>query len=189
MDVEGRETALPSDYDRDSDSFTAYTPSATTNSAAIPHHPAISEPQMSSIPTPGLSFHIKCIETGKVITIQKGEVVLALESEQSTRWECVENHGFLGFRDPSSYNFLGYNNHEELCCKVRHHMLWERFHVKETKRGSYHISMTHYDNWIGLMLGGELRPLGRFEKDGLEKIKLTADRGSAINWRFINVPA
>lgn len=174
----------------DLENSTVYTPSSTSSSAAasLDKQIGIRSPLISSIPRPGSSFLIQSAMTGKVITFQQGRVVLGqLGGHNMTRWQCVENQGWLGFRDPASGMFLGYDENEELCCTVKKQSLWENFCVRQRPEGGYLLLMTHYPNWL-MVLWQELRPIGVKVNNGLENLRMVEDwKSDAIVWQFVEV--
>lgn len=171
--------------DSESGAWTAYTPSTASDATTTAASSSERDTSQGSSPHPGSSYLIQCTQNDQVITLQKGEIVLApVGGPDRTRWECIEVNGWLGFREPSSNRFLGYNHSEELWCKVEHHQVWERFQVREASEGKFYLLMVHYENWIHLMIGSELWPLG----DGSNnKLRLYKDWAHAFTWRFLEV--
>jgi hypothetical protein len=174
----------------DSEYPTVYTPSMTSPSLTgrLDKQDESQPLPSSSVPKSGSSFLIQSVATGKVITFQQGRIVLSpLGGHNMTRWQCVENKGWLGFRDPASGMFLGYDNNEELCCMVRRQDLWENFCVRQRSEGGYLLLMTHYENWI-MFFWNELRPVGMKVENGSEKLAVVKDwKSDLIVWQFIKV--
>ncbi|PVH95776.1 hypothetical protein DM02DRAFT_480591, partial [Periconia macrospinosa] len=127
----------------ESESSYVYTPTRSTTPKSIPfrlHDDIV--PQQGSVPIPGSFYLIQCTRNEKLLTFFKGQIVLiAMGGQHRTRWECVEKKGWLGFRDLSSYKFLGYDEGGELCCKFAPQDLWESFQVRPTADGHYHLLM------------------------------------------------
>ncbi|KAF2867938.1 hypothetical protein BDV95DRAFT_580934 [Massariosphaeria phaeospora] len=102
-------------------------------------------PARSAVPWAGSTFIIRCMSTHKVLTLVGGRIMLAPRGggAGTIRWECVENHGWLGFRDPATHLFLGHSDHD-MCCRAPHHDEWERFIAQATPDGGYVLSMPHW---------------------------------------------
>lgn len=104
-----------------------------------------------------------------------------------TRWQCVQNGGWLGFRDPASHHFLGYDKNEDLCCDARNQSVWENFCVRQRPDEGYLLLMIHYDNWTKIAWS-ELRPVGTTVEGGSGKLALVDEwQSDATAWRFIRV--
>ncbi|KAF2497578.1 hypothetical protein BU16DRAFT_318274 [Lophium mytilinum] len=174
----------------DSEYATVYTPSTTSRSASdrLDKGDNVQSPLDSSVPSPGSSFLIQSVATGKVITFQQGRIVLGpLGSHSMTRWRCVENKGWLGFQDPASGMFLGYDKNEELCCTASGQNIWENFSVRQKPEGGYLLLMTHYDNWI-MLLWNDLRPVGIKVENGSEKLAVVEDwESDSTAWQFVRL--
>jgi hypothetical protein len=57
----------------------------------------------SSIPWPGRTYIIRSHKNGQVITFLDGKVVMDKPGGLGTfRWRCVEEKGWMGFKDPAS---------------------------------------------------------------------------------------
>lgn len=174
----------------DSEYPTVYTPSMTSPSLTgrLDKQDESQSLPSSSVPKPGSSFLIQSVVTGKVITFQQGRVVLSpMGGHNMTRWQCVENKGWLGFQDPASGMFLGYDQNEELCCTVRWQKLWENFCVRQRPEGGHLLLMTHYENWT-MIFWNELRPVGIKVENGSEKLAVVGDwQSDSIVWQFVRI--
>lgn len=165
------------------DTPTIYTPSTTTCDEK--QQP---QPQQGSRPIHGHSFLIQDVATEKVITFWKGEIVLVpVGGWVMTRWECVEDRGWLGFRDPSSYKFLGFNENKLLHCKYEHHKLWERFQEREVDDRIYHLLMTDFKAWKERWQEAPLWPIGIHSENEPPHLKLLGANSKPTRWRFIEV--
>ncbi|KAH8733068.1 hypothetical protein GQ44DRAFT_766131 [Phaeosphaeriaceae sp. PMI808] len=163
---------------------TIYTPSESST-APFAH---ASTPTESSIPWPGSDFIIQHASTGKFLTLRNGQVTLEkADNYGAFRWTCVENKGWLGFRDPSSGRLLGYNEHGDIICSATAHNIWENMCVRQRPKGGYVLLMTHYESfWVAIWK--ELRPLGANIKNGSTNLRLWGDWSSEdIVWNFIEV--
>ncbi|GAB7366887.1 hypothetical protein MBLNU230_g1249t1 [Neophaeotheca triangularis] len=135
----------------------------------------------TSVPWPGSTFILRCITTGRLLTLLDGSIILASPgSGGSYHWECIEHKGWLAFRSRISGRFLGHNKNGRLVCTADKQQGWENFTVRPTPEGSYLLFMTHHERlWrVGLKL----------EEGGVEKLfKMNAAdaREAAIEWDFI----
>ena len=130
------------------------------------------------------------MSTGKALAFDKGEITLRkLGGSERTYWQCVQNKGWLGFRDPSSCDFLGYNRdkNETLCLSAKVQNVWENFCVRQRPGGDYVLLMEHYEGWWNAAWK-ELRPVGIVVVDGKERLAAITDWGSeSIGWTFTKV--
>jgi hypothetical protein len=137
----------------------------------------------SSVPWPGSTFIIRCVSTGEVITLLKGEVVMARPGGPgSIHWVCEETKGWLGFRNPVSGKTLGHSHGEMLCCVQDHHRSCEYFCARMSPEGGYVLLMTDWkDSWT-------MWYLTVVEEGGTRKLTKT-EKGSqdATVWEFIKV--
>lgn len=98
----------------------------------------------SSMPRPGLTFIIRSVSCGRVITLLDGQIVLTqLGGRGSTHWACVETKGWHGFKNLASGKFLGHSIGGRLQCSAGRHLGWERFHVRQRREGDYVLLMTN----------------------------------------------
>lgn len=144
-----------------------------------PFTPSFSLNTISAVPWQGSTFKIHSIESGKLITLLKGEVILAPPIEGgSTRWECVDTKGWLGFRSTSSREFLGYKLSGLIHCEAKKHLSWENFSVKPARNGGYILMIQHWDSlwYVGVeTVGGE------------ERLKKVQCPERAVVWKFVKV--
>ncbi|KAF2127574.1 hypothetical protein P153DRAFT_387316 [Dothidotthia symphoricarpi CBS 119687] len=165
----------------DTENWTAYTPPSSI--AATSKECSAFEP-----PWPGSTYIIRSVSTGKVVAFRKGQIVLSKgDGNAGICWECVDDNGWLGFRDPASYRLLGYGENHEIRCEATEHKIWEHFCVRQKPGGGYLLMMTEYDDWKNAAWQG-LRPLGIKIDDGLEKlVKVTGWEDKSAVWEFIKV--
>lgn len=136
-----------------------------------------------SIPWPGRTFIIQSRKTGQVITFLDGEVVMDKAGGLGTfRWRCVEQGGWIGFKDPASAQYLGYHEHAILYCKTPHHRNNEYICPRMRPEGGFVLLVRQDDH---------LRPLGVFVHESEKKIKLKVKimdwSSEEIVWDFIEV--
>lgn len=169
----------------DSDNSTIMTPSTPPESIAedalqgdIPCHN--SNQSSFSVPWPGSTFTISSVSSGQVLTLIDGQVILASPGRRgSIHWECVENRGWLSFRNPVSGRFLGHDQKGGLICSASQNSGWERFCVRMRPGGGYVLLMTHHD---------ALWPLGMQMVQGKEQLAKINDGGTGgLVWGFVRV--
>lgn len=138
----------------------------------------------SSVPWPGSTFIIRSASSGKVLTLVDGKIILASAgSRGSIHWKCVEQKGWLGFRNTISGRFLGHNKNGRLCCVADRQQGWENFCVRMTPDGGFLLLMTHFEKlWkVGLKT---------VEGTGEEKLvkmnSADAEEGK-VEWVFVKV--
>lgn len=166
----------------DSETATIRTPSMSSENTTKDFQK--SENPQSSVPWPGRTFIIQSQETGKVITFLDGEVVLDKPGGLGTfRWRCFEKEGWLGFRDPASARYLGYNCEGWLRCEVEWHQDCEYICPRKRPDGGYVLLVLRHM---------KLLPLGvhvEETEDGAEhKVKIGDWNSDGIVWDFIEVP-
>jgi hypothetical protein len=161
------------------DTWDSRTPSATSENTTNNV-----QALQSSIPWPGRTFIIRSRANGLVITFLDGQVILDKPEGLGTfRWRCVETRGWLGFRDPASALYLGYDKESWLRCAMDHHQDWEYIAPRMRPDGGFVLLM---------LVEQALVPLGvcakKLEHHGDEKkVKLTDWNAEGIVWDFIEV--
>ena len=165
----------------ESEAPTICTPSVTSDNTTKDIHRC--EASQSSAPWPGRTFIIRSHENGQVITFLDGKIVLDKPGGLGTfRWRCVEKKGWLGFRDPASARFLGYDQHGYLRCLVDHHKDWEYICPRKRPEGGYVLLV---------LVKEELLPLGvqtqETENGAEQKVKIVKWDSEGIVWDFIEV--
>lgn len=158
----------------DSTIYTADTPPETVATLLDDDDPLSDAPRSaSSVPWPGSTFIIRSAQSGHVITLLDGQVVLAPPGGRgSIHWDCVEAKGWLGFRNNVSGRFLGHDASGKLHCSADRHQGWEFFCARMRPDGGYVLLMTHYERlWhVGLKMvhGAEaLAKVDQAQSDGL----------------------
>jgi hypothetical protein len=165
----------------ESETWDICTPSATSESTT--KNALSGETSHSSIPWPGRTFIIRSHTNGLVITLLDGEVVMDKPGGLGTfRWRCVEEKGWMGFKDPASGQYLGYHEHGLLFCRVYHHRNNEYICPRMRPEGGFVLLVRQ---------GEQLRPLGVFaneSKNGIkQKIKIMDWSSEEIVWDFVEV--
>jgi hypothetical protein len=121
----------------------------------------------------------------KVITLLNGDIVLEKPGSLGTyRWRCVENMGWLGFQDPASANYMGYNEEQRIRCAVDKHYDWEYFSPRKLPDGGYAILTLVEDKKTLLPIG--IYPL-QAESGVSQKVMIRDWRSEGIAWDFIEV--
>ena len=165
----------------DFDDSTAYT--ATTPPETIADNlDRDVDSSTSSVPGPGFTFIIRSVSCGRVITLLNGQTVLTQPGGcGSIHWACVETKGWLGFRNVVSGRFLGHSARGILRCSAERHLPWERFDVRQSRKGDYVLLMTNYE---------DLWPVGIKVEQGVESLaKINKGGSDGITWEFIEVDA
>lgn len=93
---------LPDDDDIRSTTSTAITP------ATLTERDSNNNVDSFLVPWPGSTYIIRCINSGQVITLLNGDVILAQpDSPGCSHWACADHNGWLTFRNLVSGGFLG----------------------------------------------------------------------------------
>ena len=139
----------------------------------------------SSIPWPGSTYIISHSTTSNVLTLASGKVTMTPpggppSSSGSIHWECVENNGWVGFRNRVSGRYLGYDKGGSLICGAGQAKEWEQFCVRAHPDGGYVLLMTHWH---------ELKPVGVIDGKKVVKLgqhhKVKVEEGTV--WKFVKV--
>jgi len=168
----------------DHDSSTAYggadTPPVTV--ADLLNEPNIlGKPRYnSSAPWPGSTFIIRSAESGRVLTLLDGQLILASPGTRgSIHWECIQTNGWIGFKNTVSGRFLGHDKVGRLRCISSAHEWWEYFCPRSTPDGGYVLMMTNYS---------KLWHVGSRVDDGkLVLAKISEKSEDAMIWEFTKV--
>lgn len=140
---------------------------------------AYTESKSYLVPWPNSTFTIRCVSSGHLITLLDGQIVLAQPGNQgSTSWACVENKGWLGFRNVVSGKMLGHDKHGRLCCLAQRHSGWEHFCVRmKPEGGGCVLLMKDWDS---------LWHVGIKKEEGVERLAKIGEGGSdGVVWEFI----
>lgn len=135
----------------------------------------------SSVPWPGSTFIIRDTSSGQVLTLLDGQIVLTRPGggRGSIHWACVESKGWLGFQNPVSASYLGYNKFGMLCCTATRHQEWENFCVRAKPNGGYVLLMTHWE---------KLLQVGVKPERGVERLaKVDNSDSDGTVWEFVKV--
>ncbi|KAH7137910.1 hypothetical protein B0J11DRAFT_475007 [Dendryphion nanum] len=165
----------------DSNTSVAYTPSSTSVTTTTPTEvmEALDTPH-SSVPWPGSTYIIQLHDTDSVITFLDGKIVLAPPGGHGNyRWRCVETENWLGFRDPASGLYIGYDKVGLLRCRAKAHNEWERICIRQRPEGGYIMLMTFWE---------ALRRVGVRTDSGRAHIgKVEEAHNCRTTWIFIKV--
>ena len=89
---------------------------------------------------------IRSVESWSTLTLLDGQIVLAASnSGGANHWQCVENKGWLGFRNPISSKFLGHDLGGKLVCSADKQQGWENFCARARPEGGFVLLMSHYE--------------------------------------------
>lgn len=169
-------------HDDDDDGFTistAITPPSTVTTDQVDRE-TNNDTGSFLVPWPGSTFIIRSVSSGQVITLLDGNIVLTRPGGRgSSHWACMENKGWLGFRNVVSGKFLGHDKGGRLCCVAWQHQPWEYFCARMRPDGGCVLLMTHWER---------LWHVGIKVEDGVEKLAKIGDGGAnGIDWEFIRV--
>jgi hypothetical protein len=117
------------------------------------------------------------------MTLLNGEVKLDKPGGLGTfRWRCVERDGWIGFQDPASAMYLGYDGQRWLQCTARKHDAWEYMCARKRPEGGYVLLV---------LVRWSLIPLGVYENEkegGMElRVKIADWKADGIAWDFVEV--
>jgi hypothetical protein len=165
----------------ESEALTIYTPSAASENPTKDLEK--NGDTQSSTPWPGRNFIIRSRTTGRVVTLLDGQIILDKPGGLGTfRWRCVEKKGWMGFQDPASAMYLGYDERGWLRCSVHKHYDWEYICPRKHPEGGYVLLV---------LVKGELLPLGAHSKNienvVEQKVKIGDWKSDGIAWDFIEV--
>lgn len=164
-----------------STAYTAHTPPETVAADLLDDLDPLSgtKPSSSSVPWPGSTFIIRSVDSGYVITLLDGQIVLEPPGGRgSIHWACVESKGWLGFQNPVSGKFLGHDRNGILYCSAMRHQGWENFCVRMRPEGGYVLLMTHFERlWY----------VGSKVEHGVEKLAKVENMDNGIVWEFVKV--
>ncbi len=163
-----------------------FTPSTTINGTAIDMEELniTDAPSISSIPAPGNTYVIRSVATGEVITFQRGQLVLGPSNGYGIRWECSKIDGWMTFRDPASYMYLGYDKHAHLQCSADE-SLGRDFCMRHNPNGSYMLLALWFH---GNGASPKLYPVGIDFENEVEKLRVITNwESDSIGWEFIKV--
>ena len=169
--------------DQDSSTIcTDITPPETVVTDPLNDHEMFGRAELSSllVPWPGSIFIIRCVTSGRVITLLDGQIALnAPGGRGSIYWTCVETKGWLGFQNVVSGMFLGHDTKGNLHCSAKRHLSWEYFNVRMRPEGGCVLLMTHFD---------KLWHVGVKTEANVEKLAKIAEGGSdGMTWEFVKV--
>lgn len=167
--------------DNDDEVPTVYGVTSTppeTVAADLEDHDSFSNTSPFRVPWPGSTFIIRSLSSGKFLTLLDGNIMLT-GGRGSIEWACVENNGWLGFRNIVSGKFLGHDKKGELCCFAERHRMWELFCVRMRPEGGCVLLLTHWNS---------LWHVGIREEQGVEKLaKIGAGGCGGMVWEFIPI--
>ena len=108
-----------------------------------------------------------------------GQIVLTDSGGRgSVDWACIENKGWLGFRNTVSGKFLGHDAKGRLCCSADRHQKWEYFCARMRPEGGCVLLMTHYER---------LWHVGIAVEEGVEKLAKIEEGSDGMDWEFVKV--
>ena len=169
------------DNDDSTTACTAATPPETIYADLDDLDPMNSDGKItSSVPWPSQTFLLRSPSTGHLLTLRDGQIILASPGGRgSIHWACVENKGWLGFRNTVSGRYLGHDKHGKLHCAAERQQGWENFCARITPEGGYILLMTHFER---------LWHVGIKSERGVERLaKLGDGVVNGMVWEFVKV--
>lgn len=161
----------------ESEPLCPYTPSATSNNT-IEDSQTFDEGS-ASIPWPGQYFIIRSRTIGHVITFFNRKIILAQQGGLGIlRWRCIQKNGWLGFQDPASSMYLGYDEAGWLCCASYKHSEQEYVCPRKRPEGGYVLLV---------LVEKEPSPIGVRSTDTVDQIKIRDWKSESIMWDFIEI--
>ncbi|RWA10126.1 hypothetical protein EKO27_g4973 [Xylaria grammica] len=159
------------------DTAAVYTPIHTTEQ----HVPSRDDPpdardSVGSAPAPGGTYMIYHQASGNMLSLEQGQLKLRSSPQSGNHWNCIQNHGYFGFIETVSGNFLGRDGNYGFRAEARLHLLWEWFIITHAGDEGYHLQSPHWFSlrWVGI---GE---------DGQTLIDVASIDHAAV-WRFVEV--
>lgn len=132
-----------------------------------------------SVPGPGKTYKIHLKNSKKVITLTEGRVILQSPGEAQRGggyyWVCVEKGNWLGFRNPVSGTFLGYDGELGVEAEMAHQKSYESFCVRHHRDGGYLLLVRYPPD-------DEMRQIG-CAPDG----KMLVKKKDGVQWMFEEV--
>lgn len=179
--------------DYDSDTFTDYTtktPQCTTiGNSNSENNDDDRFDTSSSVPSPGSTYLIRASSSGKLLTLDSGNVVLAQPAANggsSIHWRCIEVKGWLHFQNVASGCYIGHNFWDNILCSARNPDGWERFTARLRPEGGYYLMMTHWERlWKVGMRDGMLAKIEEGEWGGM--VRTGEGNYEVIVWEFVKV--
>ena len=157
----------------------AYTPTHTTehDTPSRSSSPNTQDSMTLCAPVEGRIYMIRHRQSGKVISLKFGIIVVDVSNQLSGRfWKCLETDGYQGFRETGSNRVLGHNGKNGLRATVDHHREWEHFVIRHKGNEGYHLQSRH---------GGSLKWVG-IGSDGHTLVTAESYDKAAI-WEFVEV--
>ncbi|KAE8153074.1 hypothetical protein BDV25DRAFT_45230 [Aspergillus avenaceus] len=132
--------------------------------AELPPYPA----PAAVPPHKGATFIIRDPQSGLLITLKDGKLVLApgdkdnafvnRDDGRGSHWRCVENKDrWLGFKNAVSGDFLGHDDNKlewRFVARVKEHRQWEFFCVRQHPGGGHELLVKHWDGFRAMVIGG-----------------------------------
>ncbi|KAF7923510.1 hypothetical protein EAE99_006769 [Botrytis elliptica] len=147
-----------------------------------PHH-------SSSVPRPNSTYLIRASSSGRLLTLDSGDVTLAKPGDNrgsSIHWKCIEVKGWLHFQNAASGCFLGHKFWGDLTCSARVAEGWERFTVRPLPEGGYYLSLTHFERLLKVGIkDGVLAKIWEGETGGV--VNNGEGEGQVVIWEFTKV--
>ncbi|KAJ8070232.1 hypothetical protein OCU04_000617 [Sclerotinia nivalis] len=179
--------------DSDSDTFIDYTtktpPSTIIEDCNCDNNDDKKFDISSSVPWPGSTYLIRASSSGKLLTLDSGNVVLAQPAANrgsSIHWKCIEVKGWLHFQNVASGCYIGHNFWGNILCSARQPDGWERFTARLRPEGGYYLMMSHFERlWKLGMRDGHLAKIMEGEWGGM--VRTGEGHLEVVVWEFVKV--
>ncbi|KAI0893038.1 hypothetical protein F4806DRAFT_477995 [Annulohypoxylon nitens] len=131
-----------------------------------------------TVPCPDNTYIIRNPISGRQITLEHGELGLKHHTGEQGgyHWKCIENGGWLGFRDPIHGMYMGRDARGGYVARVKKHNAWEHFCARRHPDGGYVLLTRHWDSLMKMDI----------DKSGTKLIE-TSGKGKGAAWEFVKV--
>ncbi|KAI1086681.1 hypothetical protein F5B19DRAFT_121800 [Rostrohypoxylon terebratum] len=125
-------------------------------------------------PWPGNTYIIREPKSKLQVTLVGGQIRMKphLGDQGGYHWECVYDNGWLGFRNPSAFVYLGFKEGEGIVAEVKWHK-WNEFFITRGYPGGGHVLFTKHDHDLHMV--------------NIEGDRLHESRDHYTVWEFIKV--
>lgn len=137
-----------------------------------------------AIPCPGKTLILTDVKFEYALSLYDGELkFVELEAVGISGkggcylWHCVEDNGWLGFRNAASGTYMGHDGNTELCAAVKYHHPYERFCLRQVEGGYVLL----------ILYGQKLTKIGLDGEWGKAKLPVLTTQGDPMIWQFIEV--
>ncbi|UNI22191.1 hypothetical protein JDV02_008102 [Purpureocillium takamizusanense] len=129
-----------------------------------------------AVPWPGDTFMIRERRNGRVLALADGQLCLEADISQAgnCHWLCVENNGWLGFRETELKRYLGHDFWWNFTADASRHDQYQYFQARRHPDGGYLLLAPRLGDLVQVTVG----------KDGNGLVTTKAD---GVTWEFMEV--